>query len=318
MGIENDLRDIRGSLAERVLLCVHRVGVTTSGDIANALTAEAGAEPVEQMAVIQATSWLRQLNLAEESTSLGGEFDLTARGQQAARLLTERKGNTHMRVQECANAMLKWLDSDDSGHFPGTDDFQGTEFDSIAGGTFSEAEVHRTAAWLEGHGLVKGVMANQADYPLRVDLTHAGNDCLHRFGGDVGRWLDRSQVKVEAGASYSTTITGSPGAQSMAGSPGGSQVSTTAVRAEARGPLADLADQLLSQARNLGLGAGAEEELISAAAGLREVADDPNGDVDRARTLLNKVAGAAAVAAGTEAGQHVMQMVAQGISLLTG
>lgn len=313
MSIDDDLREIRGSLAERVLVVVHRVGVTTSGDIADTLTAEAGAEPVEQMAVIQATSWLRQLDLAEQSTSLGGEFDLTARGHQAAAIVSRQKGSSNMLIQDCAKAMLAWLNADDVDHYPTPESM----LESPQGEGFDEATVQKAAQWLHSHGLVKSVGQGWGgDYPLRVAISDDGRDCMIRFDGDIDAYL--SQGAAKAGDQYNVNVSNASNLQVMQGSADGSQSWTQQLGASERQQVSDLAKQILEQVNALSLPEPRIQEIRDAAGQIRDARDDEDVSPGKIRALVGTITTAALSAMGTAAGTQILELSGQIVAALPG
>jgi hypothetical protein len=145
-------------------------------------------------------------------------------------------------------------------------------------------------------------------------LLDNGVDCVERFGGDVNAWLGRN----ERGASthIQTTISNSPGAQSMNSSPGAQQTATVTISQDSRTQLLQIADQIADQI------AGLPTEIAPAATAgveeLRQAANDNSADPGRVKAVLGKIAVGVAVAVGTDAGQAILGLVGQAAKSLGG
>jgi hypothetical protein len=63
---------------------------------------------------------------------------------------------------------------------------------------FTADDLDASAAWLNRHGLVKGIMIDQCEGPVRLYLTDSGVTCAERFGSDTSRYIEPEQPVVGA------------------------------------------------------------------------------------------------------------------------
>lgn len=310
MRIDDVLRELSATLAERVLLCFHDgEGPMNSNTIAGQLR-------VDVDDVLRARVWLIHLGLAHEPLNLAGHFNLTPRGQRAALIFAHRKEANSMQVQDCAKAILLWLDDASSGHFPVTDTLLMTDYARVGDQQFTKDQVHRAAGWLDGLGLVKGLGTAETDYPVRLGLSDRGRDCVIRFHGDVDAYLGQGTIK--AGDSYHVNVADSSNLQIMQGSAGGAQSWTQQLGKVERETVSDLAAQILQLVSELDLPPARIQEISDAAGQIRDSRDDAAATPGKIRALVGTVTTAALGAIGTQAGSGVMNLAGQIVNALPG
>lgn len=265
-------------------------------DVVEGLAADGLAQPLDGMDLSAAGAWLRPEGKAQAST------------------WRTKRSSTRQRAAACRDALLDWLYDQNRSLFDITPFLQSPRA-KYFGEPFTEDEAHDALAFLMNAGLAGGTRTS-AKVVARPYIMDEGRACVERFESSVPAWQSPSQAP--AGPTYTTSVSGSPGAQIMAGSPGGQQSSTVVISSAGRTQLAGTADQLIEALAALDLDEASKAEATDAAMHLRSLAQQPDGDKGRARALLGVIAASAATAAGTDGGQKLMHLIAQGMQAITG
>jgi len=105
--------------------------------------------------------------------------------------------NKRLRKTACRDAMVDWLYSRDALSplaQPARDEMLNDPHWSVwFAQPFSIADLDAAAAWLHRHGLVKGIMVDECEGPVRLYLTDSGVACVEGFGSDTGRYVETQQ-----------------------------------------------------------------------------------------------------------------------------
>jgi hypothetical protein len=262
--------------------------------------------------VVDTTNLLAQQGHArvrESLNSVDNSVNLSASGMSLGSAWTTRRSDPAERRAACRAVILDLLNRDDDEYRPLElhDNPRGAFF----GDRFAPTEIARALGTLKDRGLIQSMDSDQVSF-IRVRITEGGRDCSERYGGDVDAWFDRGQTR--GGDRITNTFNNSPGALAMTQSPGGQQFATVTISTDARQQLLTIADQIIENLAALDL----DDESTTAARELRALAEQPQADKGRAKQLLAAVALGAASAAGTEAGQVVMNLVSQGVRTIAG
>jgi hypothetical protein len=243
----------------------------------------------------------------------GAGAALTATGKtEASDWLTKQRSTRH-RAAASRDALLDWLYEQDR-NLPDATRFLRDPRAHYFGDPFDVAEIHPALSFLMTAGLASGFKTSS---PVvgRPQITDNGRVCVERYNSDIAEW--QIPTPGQAGPVYTSHIHNSPAAQIMAGSAGGQQSSTVMISAEGRTRLASTAGRLIEALAALDIDEASRTEAIDSAERLKRLAQEPNADTGRARALFGVIATSAAVAAGTEAGQAVMHLIADGMQSIT-
>ena len=298
MSTEEALREIKGTLAEGIFIYLAETGESLSSpQIAKALD-------LPELDAQTACRWLETLGLVEYDGSLTALMHVSIQGQAAANGLLAERSSGKGRRAALRTGLLDWLG--DSANRTDTADYETAPGASLYGSPFTKREILDETAFLLEKDLIKGTRAWGGDL-LRPSLTADGRECVDRFDGDVNAWLSR----LERGTvtHNQTTISNSPGAQSMSSSPGGQQTATVTISQDNRRQLLQIADQIAEQIA--GLPAEVAPAATTGVEELRQAATVVDPDEGRVKAALSKIALGVAVAVGTDAGQNILGLVGQ-------
>lgn len=264
--------------------------------------------------VVEVTAWMAAEGLAQPSDGLvpaSYSVYLTAEGMALASQWGADSASSRLRREGCRDALLDLLDEDAK-----PSDAHGLRADTrgwFLGTQFSEQDCDEAVTHLHEIGLVEATPIAEGA-PLHPSLSADGKRCVEQFDGSVVAWQNRGQNR--GGDTYTSQVYGSPGAQVMAGSPGGQQSSTVTITNIGRQQLLTIADQIIENVAVLDLDDTSRVEAATAARDLRDLADQPNADKGRARALLGVIATSAAGVVGTESGQALMHLISQGVQAI--
>jgi hypothetical protein len=144
---------------------------------------------------------LQQRSLLDLAAGLGGIESYDALATPEARRLVEdlqaRRANKRLRKAACRDAMVDWLYSQD-GLSPLAQPARDEMLNDLHWGVwfaqpFSVADLDAAAAWLYRHGLVKGIMVDECEGPIRLYLTDSGVTSVEGFRSDTGRYVETQQ-----------------------------------------------------------------------------------------------------------------------------
>lgn len=144
---------------------------------------------------------LARRSLIDLAAGIGGIESYDALATPQARRLVEdlqaRRADKRLRKAACRDAMVDWLYSRDAVS-PMTQPARDEMLSDLRWGVwlaepFSADDLDAAAAWLHRHGLVKGIMVDQCDGPVRLYLTDEGVVCVEQFGSDTSRYVDMQQ-----------------------------------------------------------------------------------------------------------------------------
>lgn len=141
---------------------------------------------------------LARRSLIDLHAGIGGVESYDALATPEARLLVEqlqaRRADKRLRKAACRDAMVDWLYSRDAVSpltQPARDEMLNDLRWSVwLAAPFSFDDLDAAAAWLDRHSLVKGVMIDQCDGPVRLYLTDEGVVCVEQFGSDTSRYVE--------------------------------------------------------------------------------------------------------------------------------
>jgi hypothetical protein len=307
MSIEAVLREIQGTVAERVFLWLAQT------DEYPAPPRVADVLGLQALDAAKACHRLEDLGLVDFDGSLAARVRVSLDGREAAkRLLADRTSGKNRRAA-LRTAMLNWLSDSEPTRVDSMPDFAHTPGATLHGTTFTDQEIVNETTFLSEQGLIEGIKAWGGPL-MRPSLTAHGRDCVDRFNSDVNAWLssrDRGSFTHNQ-----TTISDSPGAQSMSGSPGGQQTATVTVTADNRRQLLQFADQIADQI--VGLPAKVAPDTKAGVEELRQAATDDHADEGWVRAALGTIAVSVATAVGTDAGLKIMHLVGQAVQSLGG
>jgi hypothetical protein len=299
MSIEAALREIQGTVAERVFLWLAQT------DEYPAPPRVADALGLQALDTSKACHRLEDLGLVDFDGSLAARVRVSLDGREAfKRLLADRTSGKNRRAA-LRTAMLNWLSDSAPTKVGSMAEFVQTPGATLHGITFTDQEILGETVFLSEQGLIEGIEVAETEDLLNAHLTAHGRDCVDRFDSDVNVWL----ASRERGSftHNQTTISGSPGAQSMSGSPGGQQISTVTISADNRRQLLQIADQIAEQI--VRLPAGAATDAKAGVEELQEAANDDHTDEGRVKAALGKIAVGVAVAVGTDAGRKIIDLI---------
>jgi hypothetical protein len=261
-----------------------------------------------------ACHWLEELRLVEFDNTLAMTMHVSIQGEGAAKRLLAERTSGKSRRSALRTRLLNWLSDNAPKNVESMSDFEGTQRASLDGSKFTEQEILSETAFLRDQGLIQGVEVYETEHLLDAHLTTSGRDCVDRFDSDVNAWLSRGQRGMVT--HNETTFSNSPGAQSMNGSPGAQQTATVTIAQDNRRQLLQIADQIADQI------AGLPAEVAPAAkAGmedLKQAANPDHPDDGRIKAALGKIAMNVAIAASTEAGRKIIDLIGQAQQLLAG
>jgi hypothetical protein len=149
---------------------------------------------------------LERRSLIDLAAGLGGIESYDALATPDARRLVEdlqaRRGDKRLLRSACRDAMVAWLYSQDAvGEL--TQPVRDQMLDDPRYGMwlakpFTAEALDSAAAWLDRHGLAKGIMVDQCEGPVRLYLTDSGVACAERLDSDTSRYTEAEQPVVGA------------------------------------------------------------------------------------------------------------------------
>jgi hypothetical protein len=152
---------------------------------------------------------LARRSLIDLAAGIGGVESNDALATPEARRLVlvedlqARRADKQLRKAACQDAMADWLYSRDAVS-PMTQPARDEMLSDLRWGAwlaepFSASDLDAAAAWLHRHGLVKGIMVDQRDGPVRLYLTDEGVGCVEQFGSDTSRYVEMQQRGLGTG-----------------------------------------------------------------------------------------------------------------------
>jgi hypothetical protein len=291
----------------RVVLYLHKGHTGAPGGVT--VHNVAGGIGTNLDGIATARDWLETNSLATIGTQPVQGFymiRLTETGAAAGDRWTRTIGDDTERRRACRSAILDWLALKDADWVPF--DFASDTRAHYFGDKFTEQEIRRAATTLRERGLIGSKGSAEHEF-LRVIIEEDGRECLERFDGDVDAWRDHQ--RGYGGDVYTTTITHSPGAQSIAGSPHSQQASTVTITADSRRQLLQMADALDTTRPVLGLSPDDDAQAQAVIVRLREAAEQGEADPSRVQRLLQDVRTIAVSGSGSAAGMGIVALARQ-------
>ena len=144
---------------------------------------------------------LARRSLIDLAAGIGGVESYDALATPEARRLVEqlqdRRADKRLRKAACRDAMVDWLYSRDAVS-PLTQPARDEMLNDLRWGAwlaapFSVDDLDAAAAWLDRHSLVKGIMIDQCEGPVRLYLTDEGVVCVEQFGSDTSRYVEMQE-----------------------------------------------------------------------------------------------------------------------------
>jgi hypothetical protein len=301
MSTESSLREINGTIAERIFFWLAETDETPSPpQVAKALV-------LPELATQTACRLLEELGLVDFDGSLAATMHLSMQGQAAAKRLLAERASGKSRRSALRTALLNWLSDIAPQRVDSMADFALTPSATLHGTPFTDQDIVGETVFLEHKGLVQGQRSYDSRHLTGACLTANGRDCVDRLDSDVNAWLSRLEQGTVT--HNETTFNNSPHSQSMNGSPGGRQTATVTISHDNRRQLLQIADQIADQIA--GLPAGIAPAATAGVEELRQAANDNSADVRRVKAVLGKIAVDVAVAVGTDAGQAILGLISQ-------
>lgn len=144
---------------------------------------------------------LERRGLIDLAAGIGGIESYDALATPDARRLVEdlqaRRDDRRLLKGACRDAMVAWLYSQDAvGELmqPVRDRMlEDPRYGMWLAKMFAADDLDAAAAWLDRYGLVKGIMIDQCEGPVRLYLTDSGVACAERFDSDTSRYIEAQQ-----------------------------------------------------------------------------------------------------------------------------
>lgn len=291
---------LRGTDAERVLVAAHEAGEgEVSLEFQEAATGDASLAR-------QAARELQELHLADEERTLEGELTFTTLGIRVGSQIARSRLNGVDRWDAVQRAVLQYVAVSE----PSTaSSMVGTEAGVVDGRSATEDEVAMAVDYLVQHDLLKVIgIAEIRD--LRPSITVNGRYAIEE--PSIRDFVDRGFRGV-TNNDYSTKTHISGG---NVGAVTSGQGNTTTVHqritTEQQSRIVQITQQILDQ-----LPAGGDEETALLRAEVVALQGEANSDAADRESLACRAGKAALLAASTEAGRRVLELVGQlGDSLL--
>lgn len=292
---------LRGTDAERVLVAVCEEGVgevslqfqeATAGDVSLAR---------------QAVRDLQELHLAEQERSLEGELTLTTLGIRVGSQIAKSRLNGPDRWDAVQHAVLRYVVTNKPSR---ASDIVGTDAGVVDGRPATEEEVAIAVEYLVDHDLLK-VIGSAQIRDLRPSITTNGRYAIEE--PNIRNFVDRGFRGVTLNNDYRTQTHISGGNVGAVTSGQGNKTTVhQKITIHQQSQVVQITQQILDQLPPVG-----DKETAPLRAEVVALQEEANSDAPDRESMASRAGKAALLAASTEAGRKVFELVGQlGGSLL--